>query len=143
MRGSGSIELGGEDPGVVGGRLKGSGQGCVVRAFSVVSKRLSSRRGHCSLRSDREGRFGGVATANNCVADGEPERTEIWDRWTESGDVGDGGIEGSRRCDGGPASIDLGDGGSGNSGDAGLGDSSLGGVGGGGPVKPGWSSPKF
>ena len=75
MRGSGPIELGDEDPGVVGGRLKGSGQGCVVRAFGVASKRLSSRSGHCSLRSDREGGFGGhdgLSLRLNATANGIP-----------------------------------------------------------------------
>lgn len=59
LRCPGPTELSEEDPGVLGGRLKGSGQGCVVIACGVVFKRLSSPRDHCSLRSDREGSFAG------------------------------------------------------------------------------------
>lgn len=62
------------------------------------------------------------------------------DRSTDSGEFGDAGIEGSDLCDGGPVSIDLGDGGSGRSGDVGRQSASLGGVGDCGPglyAKPG------
>ena len=60
LRNSGWIGLGDEGPGVVGGCREGSGQGHTVRVFSEFSKRLSSRRGHCSPRSDLEGGVSGL-----------------------------------------------------------------------------------
>lgn len=57
---SGRIELVDEVPGVVRGCREGSGQGHTVWAFSILSKRLSSRRGHCSPRSDSEGGVSGL-----------------------------------------------------------------------------------
>lgn len=57
---SGRIELGDEVPGVVGGCREGSWQGHTVWACGILSKRLSSRRGHCSPRSDSEGGVNGL-----------------------------------------------------------------------------------
>lgn len=57
---SGWIELGEEVPGVVGDFRGGSGQGHTVWAFGMLSKRLSSRRGHCSPRRDSEGGVRGL-----------------------------------------------------------------------------------
>ena len=60
LRNSGQIGLGDEGPGIVGGCREGSGQGHTVLAFSGFSKRLSSRRGHCSPRRDLEGGVSGL-----------------------------------------------------------------------------------
>lgn len=57
---SGRIGLGDEVSGVVGGCREGSGQGDSVWAFGILSKQLSSRRGHCSPRSDSEGGVSGL-----------------------------------------------------------------------------------
>lgn len=60
LRGSALLELSDEDPGAVGGCREGSGQDSTVRAFGVISKRLSFLSGHCSSRSEREGWFRGL-----------------------------------------------------------------------------------
>lgn len=62
--------------------------------------------------------------------DSGPERLETRDKWSETGEVGEGGIEGSDCCDGGPVIIDRGEGGSGRSGVVGREYSPGGGVGG-------------
>lgn len=60
LRSSARMEFGGEDPGAVGGRREGSGQGSTVRAFGIISRRLSLRRGHCSSRTDRQEELSGL-----------------------------------------------------------------------------------